>query len=66
MLGQEQVALYWIGILKFHAKLGGGETPIENRKLDIGLEFKCRKCGLLHKIVGRQWQYGNVERSEAT
>jgi hypothetical protein len=39
----------------------GALTPIENRKLDVGVEFKCIKCGLAHKIVGRQWQYGNIE-----
>lgn len=33
-------------------------TPIENRKLDIGLTFKCIACGQKHSFVERQWIYG--------
>lgn len=38
-----------------------GVASIENRKLKIGLEFKCDCCGLKHVITDRQWGYGAVE-----
>lgn len=38
-----------------------GTVPIENRKLDVGLQFACPKCGLKHVIVHRQWGYGPHE-----
>lgn len=34
-----------------------GVTPFENRKLDIGVQFKCMVCGLRHVIATRQWGY---------
>jgi len=36
----------------------GEEIELENRKLAIGLQFKCWPCGAVHKIAGRQWSYG--------
>ena len=36
-------------------------TAIENRKLDIGLTFKCTACGQKHCFIDRQWGYGAVE-----
>lgn len=38
-----------------------GVTQIENRKLDVGVEFACPKCHLKHLIVHRQWGYGLSE-----
>ena len=38
-----------------------GTVQIENRKLDVGVEFACPKCGLKHVIVHRQWGYGPHE-----
>lgn len=34
-----------------------GVAEIENRKLDVGVEFPCPKCGLRHLIVLREWGY---------
>lgn len=33
-------------------------NPIENRKLEVGLDFSCLKCGKTHKIASRGWNYG--------
>jgi predicted RNA-binding Zn-ribbon protein involved in translation (DUF1610 family) len=38
-----------------------GTVSVENRKLDVGVEFKCPKCRLRHEIVHRQWGYGPRE-----
>lgn len=38
-----------------------GVAQIENRKLDVGVEFACPKCGLKHVIAHRQWGYGPNE-----
>ncbi len=38
-----------------------GAVPIENRKLDVGMEFACPRCGLKHGIFERQWGYGLLE-----
>jgi predicted RNA-binding Zn-ribbon protein involved in translation (DUF1610 family) len=54
-------------VTQFDCVQCSAEIPIENKKLRIGLEFKCPKCGEKHTIVGRQWQYGNAESpDEAT
>lgn len=38
-----------------------GVAPIQNRKLDVGVEFACPKCGLKHVIADRHWGYGPRE-----
>lgn len=38
-----------------------GLAQIENRKLEIGTEFSCPKCGLKHVIAERHWAYGTLE-----
>lgn len=35
-----------------------GAIPVENRLLDIGVEFSCPKCGSKHVVVERTWGYG--------
>lgn len=35
-----------------------GVVEIENRKLDVGIEFTCPVCSLRHVIAHRQWGYG--------
>lgn len=35
------------------------QIRLENRKLDVGLMFKCTKCGLEHTLVTREWLYGS-------
>lgn len=40
------------------------KIQIENRKLNIGLQFKCQNCGTLHEIVNRQWGYGKVDDNQ--
>jgi hypothetical protein len=32
--------------------------PVENRKLDVGLEFSCPSCHTKHAIASRHWVYG--------
>jgi predicted RNA-binding Zn-ribbon protein involved in translation (DUF1610 family) len=39
---------------------------IENRLLEIGLEFQCDSCGSRHRIAGRQWEYGMLAEDGAT
>lgn len=38
-------------------------NSVENRKLAIGVTFKCSKCEALHVFVNRQWQYGLVDEN---
>lgn len=35
-----------------------GVTKLQNRKLEVGAEFACPKCGLKHILVDRRWGYG--------
>ncbi|MYM38648.1 hypothetical protein [Duganella qianjiadongensis] len=39
-----------------------GVAQIENRKLEVGIEFSCPKCGLRHQIAHREWGYGPIEK----
>lgn len=48
-------------VTKFECLACEVPTAIENRKIDIGLNFKCMACGQKHQFVNRQWAYGIVE-----
>jgi hypothetical protein len=56
-------AVFQLMVTSFECAAVGcdGVTSIENRKLDVGVEFACPKCGLKHVIVDRQWGYGPNE-----
>lgn len=41
-----------------------GIMPVENRKLDIGVDIQCPICRLKHVIVNRQWLYVPKESSK--
>lgn len=38
-----------------------GVMRMENRKLDIGVEFQCPACRLKHVIISKEWCYGPKE-----
>lgn len=56
-------AIFQLMVTGFECATEGcdGVAQIENRKLDVGVEFACPKCGLKHVIVHRQWGYGPSE-----
>lgn len=35
-----------------------GGAAVENRKLEVGLEFRCEACGARHVLAERHWGYG--------
>lgn len=45
---------------EFQCILCKGLTWIEDRKLKVGLQFKCIQCGRSHEITTRGWQYSPV------
>ncbi|MEX1258373.1 MAG: hypothetical protein WEG36_12210 [Gemmatimonadota bacterium] len=36
----------------------GTLMPIENRKLEVGLEFSCKNCRTNHLLIQKHWGYG--------
>lgn len=50
----------------FDCQTCGHKNPIENRKLEIGLIFKCERCGEEHKFLTRHWGYSRVKDMTST
>lgn len=44
----------------------GKPIHVENRKLEVGLEFLCPACGSRHQIASRQWGYGRPDALKST
>jgi len=62
-VNETEQATFQLMVTAFECAAEGcdGVSQIENRKLDVGVEFACLKCGLKHVIVHRQWGYGPNE-----
>lgn len=62
-ISEEGSATFELMVTTFECTKEGcdGKLSIENRKLDIGVEFSCPVCGLKHTIIHRQWGYGPQE-----
>lgn len=48
---------FTLKVTRFDCAMCKAEIPIENRRLDIGLEFQCPACATKHRIENRQWMY---------
>ena len=58
-------AAFHLKVTKFDCVECGGKIPIENRHIQIGLEFICPSCESKHKIENKQWGYSaEIEEQE--
>ena len=57
---------FYLKATKFDCIECGNKIEIENRKIKIGMQFRCDSCGTLHEMFQRQWGYGKVESQQIT
>lgn len=58
-------ATFQLKVTKFDCAQCGGEIPVENRHIKIGLEFSCPSCSTKHRIEHKQWGYSaEIEGNE--
>lgn len=58
-------AVFQLKVTGFDCAQCGGEIPVENRHIKIGLEFTCPSCSTKHRIENKQWGYsGDIKEHE--
>lgn len=64
--GEGEKVRFTLKVTQFDCAKCKAKISVENRKLDIGFEFRCPACSTKHRIENRQWGYSaEIETNES-